>query len=111
MKKLNHVKLFESFLINEKFETENFNSFKRAHPVGSKFVKHWFMGAKEGDKETCEITDYKDGDPTDESFVKSKNVVFTNPDGDETKINHNELYNLEKERVDMSSRTYYITWK
>lgn len=112
MKNLQYVKSFEGFSINEKYETENFNSFKRAHPVGSKFVRVWLTGSKYGDKETCEITDYKDGDPTDADFVKSKNVVFTDSKGEETKINHNVLYNHEEERADMSSSGWCIAkWK
>lgn len=112
MQRKNYVKMFENFLLNEKFETANFNTFKRAHPVGSKFVRTWLGGSKYGEKETCEISEYEDGDPTDEKFVKSKNVVFTDSTGKETRINHTVLYNHEDERADMSSSGWVITkWK
>jgi len=112
MTRKNYAKMFESFLLSEKFETENFNTFKKAHPVGSKFVRTWLSGPKYGEKETCEIVEYMDGDPTDGKFVKSKNVVFADSKGKETSINHNELYNNEEERVDASSSGWCITkWK
>lgn len=110
MKSKSYAKLFENFLISEKFENERFNTFKNAHPVGSKFVKVW-LAANFGKTEICKITEYMDGDPTDDAFVKSKNVVYTNSKGEEIKVNHNELYNREDERADRSSSGWIIFWK
>lgn len=112
MQRKNYAKMFESFLLSEKFENANFKTFKKAHPVGSKFVRTWVDGPKYGEKETCEIVEYMEGDPNDHGFIKGKNVVFKDSKGKKTEINHNSLYNSEEERKEKSSGGWaIIEWK
>jgi hypothetical protein len=101
MKKLKHLILFESFTINEAYESIDFETFKKNHPIGSKFEVVYTSGPKYGDKEICEIVDYID-DP------KGKNVIYKDSKDKKVEINHNNLYNLEQDRVDLSSNMMYI---
>jgi hypothetical protein len=98
---MKYVKLFEDFMVNEGFESIEFDTFKKEHPVGSKFEVVYTSGMRYGDKEVFEIVEYVDGDP-------GKNVIYKDSKGEKFKRNHNSLYNLEQDRVDLSSNGMYI---